>query len=225
MPPAPPATVAELLERARGLAGRSLADVARAHGASLPRDPTRTKGWVGLLVEHVLGATSGSRAAPDFPHLGVELKTIPVDPSGRPRESTYVCTAPQGADRDRAWADSWVRHKLERVLWVPVVGAGPVATRRVGTAFLWSPSPEEEAVLRADWEAIADLLATGETWHLGGRHGVALQLRPKAASSADRTRVVDAEGGRDEALPRGWYLRASFTHAVLARHLRLPDRG
>lgn len=225
MAPAPPATVDELVARARALAGRTLGDVARAHGASLPHDPVRSKGWAGLLVEHVLGATAGSRAEPDFPHLGVELKTIPVDRAGRPRESTYVCTAPQGADRDRDWDGSWVRHKLERVLWVPVVGDGPAPERRLGTAFLWSPSPEEEAVLRADWEAIADLLATGETWHLGGRHGVALQLRPKGATAADRTPVVDAEGATDEALPRGWYLRPSFTHALLARNLRLPSRG
>lgn len=221
MRPQPPATEAELLARARQLGGRTLAQVAALYAAPLPKDPVRAKGWVGQLVEHALGATAGSRAEPDFPHLGVELKTLPVDARGRPRESTYVCTAPLDGDRDPDWASSWVRKKLARVLWVPIVGEGPLPERIVGAAFLWSPSAEEEAVLRADWEAVADLLASGETWHLGGRHGEALQLRPKAASSRDRTWVVGAEGEATAELPRGWYLRAGFTGAIVARVLRV----
>lgn len=222
MRPTPPATVEELLARARALAGLTLADVARAHAAPLPKDPVRSKGWVGQLIEHVLGARAGSRAEPDFAHLGVELKTIPVDVLGRPRESTYVCTAPLTGDRDVDWQGSWVRTKLQRVLWLPIVGDRPGPERRIGTAFLWTPSEEEEAQLRADWEAVADLVASGETWHLGGRHGEALQLRPKAASARDRTLVVGADGEDSSELPRGWYLRPSFTGAVIARNLRLP---
>ena len=44
-----------------------------------------------------------------------------------------------------------MRHKLSRVLWVPVEGARhiPLAERRVGSPLLWSPSEEEERLLRA----------------------------------------------------------------------------
>ncbi len=175
-------------------------------------------------MEFVLGATAASRAEPDFVHLGVELKTLPVDAFGKPRESTYVCTAPLDGDRDPSWEQSWVRKKLRRVLWVPIVGTGPMPERRVGTAFLWTPSPEQDALLRADWEAAADLIASGETWHLGGRHGQVLQLRPKAASSRDRTWVIGAEGTPTAVMPRGWYLRPAFTGGLVASALRLPGR-
>ncbi|MCB9683320.1 MAG: DNA mismatch repair protein MutH, partial [Alphaproteobacteria bacterium] len=195
--------------------------VAARFGLPVPDDLRRHKGWIGQLVETALGATASSRALPDFPHLGIELKTLPVDATGRPRESTYVCTLPLDGSLERDWDSSWVRHKLSAVLWVPVVGDDAPGDRVVGTPFVWHPSAEEEALLRADWEAVADLAALGELWHLTARHGKVLQVRPKAASASSRAWVRGEEGWvRDN--PRGFYLRPTFTHGVLARHLRLP---
>lgn len=70
----------------------------------------------------------------DFAALGVELKTIPVDSQGRPLETTFVCVAPLTGNSGVTWESSHVRHKLKRVLWVPVEGdrAIPLAERRVG---------------------------------------------------------------------------------------------
>mgnify|MGYP002143336613 CR=1 FL=1 len=62
-----------------------------ALGLSLAGEGARTKGTQGALLEQLLGATGRSRAVPDFPALGVELKTIPVDERGRPRESAFLC--------------------------------------------------------------------------------------------------------------------------------------
>jgi DNA mismatch repair protein MutH len=217
----PPSSEAVLLARAEALAGRSLAWLAEVHEVRVPEDLRRDKGWIGNLVEAALGATAGSRAEPDFPHLGVELKTLPVDARGRPRESTYVCTAPLDGSLSHTWEACWVRHKLARVLWVPIVGTAEVAIgdRIIGAPVLWSPTEEEERVLRADWESLTEAIALGETWQLEGRKGTALQLRPKAAHAREMTWVVDDEGEWAQVNPRGFYLRPSFTHAVLARYL------
>ena len=88
---APPQTEEELLSRARALTGMRLGQLARRLEQSLPADTLRCKGRVGELVEQALGATAGTLDQPDFPGLGVELKTIPVDARGRVRESTHVC--------------------------------------------------------------------------------------------------------------------------------------
>ena len=90
--PRPPRDEAELLARAEQLAGRTLGQLAGDLGAEVPPDLRHAKGWVGQLIERALGATAGSRAEPDFQHLGVELKTLPVDRRGRPLETTFVCT-------------------------------------------------------------------------------------------------------------------------------------
>ena len=222
--PAPPASEDELLRRARGLAGRRLDWVAGRLGMPVPPDLRRHKGWVGQLLEHVLGATASSRAEPDFPHLGVEMKSLPVTTAGRPLESTYVCTAPMGGQIARTWRDSWVCQKLSRVLWVPIVAerGTPPGHRMVGMPFLWTPTETQARLLREDWESLTDLIAMGELWQLSARHGQVLQLRPKAARASERTWVLDGDGAWVQDTKRGFYLRPSFTAGILGDALRLP---
>jgi DNA mismatch repair protein MutH len=215
-----PRTETELVLRAEALAGRSLAEIARAHGVSLAGGGVRTKGKFGAAIERALGASAGSAARPDFPEIGVELKTIPLDEAGRARESTYVCTLPL-ADADRAeWATSWVRAKLACVLWVPILGEG--ADRRVGRALLWRPTRAQEAALAADFDDIMGLVGVGRIEDLTARVGRYLQARPKAAHARVRTVAWGPEDERTTALPRGFYLRARFTQAILADPAALP---
>ena len=207
----PPRDEAELLSRALALRGRPV-------GAS----GLRRKGKIGALVERALGASGGSAATWDFPELRVELKTIPVDVrTGRPRESTFVC-AVSLADADRAeWAGSWARSKLSRVLWVPVV-VGADGDGVVGEARLWSPSPEQERVLAGDFEEIMGRVGAGDLEGVTARLGRWLQLRPKAAHGRVRTLVPAADGESVATVPRGFYLRALFTAAILRDPAAMP---
>lgn len=213
----------ELLTRARAVSGLTLGQLAAAMQISVPLELTRAKGWVGGAIERVLGAQAGSRAVPDFEALGIELKTLPVSRVGKPVESTFVCTVELGEIGDVEWSASRVHHKLARVLWVPVDGERtiPVADRRIGSAFLWSPSPQQEATLRFDWEELAGLIGRGDVDRITGSLGKALQVRPKAADSRSRRIGFDAEGVPFAALPRGFYLRSTFTEAILREHLHV----
>ena len=220
----PPKTEAELLQRARALAGRTLGELAEEHGLVAPPDLKRAKGWVGTLIEQALSATASSRAQPDFELIGVELKTLPVDARGSPRESTFVCTIPLTEIGEVEWEHSRVRRKLARVLWVPVEANRelPVAVRRIGEPLLWSPDAEQEAALRFDWEELAGIIGTGDVESITGHIGRYLQIRPKAKNSRARRRGTDRDGARFEALPRGFYLRARFTAEMLKKHYALP---
>lgn len=223
--PAGPATTAEeLLGRARRLGGWDLSRLAGALGVKVPVEPRRAKGWAGDLLEKALSAPADVGAGPDFPDLGVELKTLPVDARGQPRESTWVCVAPLDGSLIVPWERSPVRAKLNRVLFVPLVGERGDApgSRRIGSAFSWSPSAEEEAVLHADWDALTELVALGQIDRLTARHGEALQVRPKAADARERAWAL-AEGGEwVRANPRGFYLRATFTAEIVRRRFALP---
>jgi DNA mismatch repair protein MutH len=199
-----------------------LSEIAQQHYVARPADPRRAKGWAGRLLEIALGATAGSRAEPDFPQLGVEMKTVPVDARGRPTESTYVCVAPLDPAALGTWETSWVRHKLARVLWIPIA-AGPDGEKVVGSPVIWSPTPEDEATIRADWEEIAAKVALGELWALDGRVGQVLQVRPKAADGSELTWTMDDDGDWVRDTPRGFYLRPAFTGVIFARHLWLPE--
>jgi len=216
----PPASEDELLDRAKAIAGLSLGQLAERHQQHAPDDLRRAKGWAGQLIETSLGADAASLSEPDFQALGVELKTLPINRQGQPRESTYVCVVPLDAPNAVTWENSCVWRKLRRVLWVPVEAEPdiPVAQRRIGTALLWSPTPEQEAALRTDWEELMDMVCLGELEKITARHGVHLQIRPKAADSRALCRATGETGERILTLPRGFYLRASFAAAILHQH-------
>lgn len=214
---AAPRSEAELMARAGALAGATVGEVAGRLGLAVPRDLRRHKGWAGSLVECALGASAGSRPEPDFAALGIELKTIPVAAHGRPVESTHVCAVNLAELSGLRWSTSHVRRKLARVLWVPLESAPalPLAARRIGNPRLWSPTAAEERVLREDWEELVELMATGRLHELDARLGRYLQVRPKGANGRALTRAHDAAGAAAATLPRGFYLRAAFTRAIL----------
>lgn len=220
---APPETEAQLLAQAQRLAGYTLGELAELAGMPTPRDLKRDKGWIGVLLERWLGASAGSKPEQDFAALGVELKTIPIDPLGGPLETTFVCVAPLTGNTGVVWETSHVRHKLKRVLWVPVEGSRtiPLAERRVGSPLLWSPDADEEQQLRQDWEELMDLIVLGQVTRITARHGEVLQLRPKAANSKALTEAIGEHGEPILTLPRGFYLKKNFTRALLARHFAL----
>ncbi|MFV0596956.1 DNA mismatch repair endonuclease MutH [Shewanella sp.] len=213
----PPQNLSEVLERANIMAGISLAQIAANRGIAVPKDLKRDKGWVGQLIEMELGATAGSKPEQDFLHLGVELKTIPIDSKGKPLETTYVCVAPLTNIEGLTWQDSLVCHKLQRVLWVPVEGERhiPVGERRIGTPILWEPDLQEQAILQQDWEEIMELIALGKVEKLTARHGEVLQLRPKAANSKALTQSIAEDGSQKMTNPRGFYLKTAFTAMLL----------
>ncbi|CAI0788527.1 Methyl-directed mismatch repair protein [Serratia fonticola] len=221
--PLPPENEQQLLARAQALAGFNLGELAARAQVSIPKDLKRDKGWVGMLLELYLGAMAGSKPEQDFPELGIELKTIPVDSAGNPLETTFVCVAPLTGNSGVTWESSHVRHKLARVLWIPVEGERqiPLAQRRVGSPLLWQPNQEETEMLRRDWEELMDLIVLGQVERITARHGEVLQLRPKAANNKALTEATGEQGQPILTLPRGFYLKKNFTRALLARHFTL----
>lgn len=196
----------------------SVAELGRWLGFRVPSDLKGHKGFIGQLVEVALGARAGSDPEPDFPAIGVELKTLPVTPEGRPVESTYVCLARLDGREALSWADSFVAKKLARVLFVPIEASAPtLGERRLGMPFFWEPTPEDIARLAADFERLAGRVRLGEVEEVSGHEGEVLQLRPKAMSRDERTVGVSSDGWLTQVRPRGWYLRASFTGELLIR--------
>lgn len=221
--PFPPENEQQLFERAQALAGSNLGELASRAQVMMPKDLKRDKGWVGMLLELYLGAMAGSKPEQDFPELGIELKTIPVDAAGKPLETTFVCVAPLTGNSGVTWENSHVRRKLARVLWIPVEGERqiPLAQRRVGSPLLWQPNQEEENMLRRDWEELMDLIVLGQVEHITARHGEVMQLRPKAANSKALTEAIGEQGQPILTLPRGFYLKKNFTGSLLARHFSI----
>ena len=157
-------TVESVYASANQLAGLTVTQVASQVGIAQPENLVQEKGWVGQLIEAALDAESGSLAQPDFPSIGLELKTIPIDSAGKALESTYVSVVPLMDVRGATWHESVVWQKLSRVLWVPLLAEKqiPLAQRVFATPVLWSPSAADEKLLRADWEAVMEKVSLGQ---------------------------------------------------------------
>lgn len=222
--PNPPQSEAELWTRAQTLVGMTLAELASEQGVRVPDGLLHAKGWVGQLLERRLGATAGSKDEPDFQAIGVELKTLPVNHVGWPCESTFVCTIPLQDVANTEWQDSRVYRKLKRVLWIVIQGSReiPVGSRAVGSPLLWSPDERENALLKQDWDELGGLIGRGAIESITGHLGGVMQVRPKARNAQARRIGFDQDGVAVEQLPRGFYLRASFTGAILQRAFVMP---
>lgn len=213
-----PNSEAELLARCRMIEGLSFAQLATKLGVSVPMDPVQRKGWLGVLVEKALGTTAGTEAKPDFHHLGIELKTLPINARGKPVESTFVTSINLLTIHHECWETSQCYSKLKHVLWLPIEGDERVvfAHRRIGRGFLWSAKQEDVCILKRDWTDLSFMLGSGRMADVDARMGVYLQVRPKAANSRSVCYGFDAEGNKVLTLPRGFYLRPSFTEKMLS---------
>ena len=211
-----------LLAHARALVGVELGELAEGLGLPVPAGHVRTKGWSGQVVEHELGVAAGGTRGPDFAALGVELKTVPVTVTGAgltPLESTAVCQIDPIAIAAESWESSYVRRKLARVLFVALEvppGARSVGERRVAAVRLWSPSPDDEQRLRADFELVVrEYFRRGRAAEITGHLGAVLQVRPKGRNAADDRTGYDSAGNPTRVGKSGFYLRPAFVAAIL----------
>lgn len=212
-----PQTLEQLLSQAQSIAGLTFGELADELHIPVPPDLKRDKGWVGMLLEHALGATAGSKAEQDFSHLGVELKTLPINAEGYPLETTFVSLAPLVQNSGVKWENSHVRHKLSCVLWIPIEGSRhiPLRERHIGAPILWKPTAEQERQLKQDWEELMDLIVLGKLEQITARIGEVMQLRPKGANSRAVTKGIGKNGEIIDTLPLGFYLRKEFTAQIL----------
>ena len=212
-----PQTLEQLLSQSQSIAGLTFGELADELHIPVPPDLKRDKGWVGTLLERALGATAGSKAEQDFSHLGVELKTLPINAEGYPLETTFVSLAPLVQNSGVKWENSHVRHKLSCVLWMPIEGSRhiPLRERHIGAPILWKPTAEQERQLKQDWEELMDLIVLGKLDQITARIGEVMQLRPKGANSRSITKGIGRNGEVIETLPLGFYLRKVFTAGIL----------
>lgn len=216
----PPQSETELLKRTADIAGQRIADLAGQVNMNVPENLHTKKGWVGGLVEKILGADAGSLSEPDFQQLGIELKTLPLNTQGMVQESTFVCVASLINPPGYSWHDSPVYKKLQCVLWVPVEASHelPLGQRRIGNAFIWRPDTHEMDILKQDWIGFMELIQTGQLDQLHADMGQYLQIRPKAANAKSLCDAYDENGNMIQTLPRGFYLRPSVTNQLIQRY-------
>ncbi len=208
----------DLIAKYKAIAGLTFARLAAKLNLAIPEIPEQRKGFIGMAIELALGASSGNKSQPDFNNLGIELKTLPLNHLGKPSESTFVTSIPLLTIHQQIWESSQCYAKLKRVLWIPIEDDDrvPYAHRRIGEGILWSPSLAEEKILAQDWEELTFLIRIGQLHKINASLGEYLQIRPKGANSKSLCYCYDEFGKKVKTMPRGFYLRSSFTTRILS---------
>lgn len=213
----PPSSFEELTAGLKRIEGRTIASLAEEAGVQLPLIPLHGKGFQGELIERFLGASARGLPIPDFPNLGVELKTIPLSADFTPLESTFICTAPLMSPESRRFEDSILFHKISRVLFVFVVSPRDYdySERYVAGFYFWAPDEDEMAQIRRDYTELMEMVSLGRIDEITARMGEVIQMRPKAADGSALTRCVGPDGEIIMTRPRGFYMRRSFTATLI----------
>ncbi len=116
-----------------------------------------------MLLETALGATAGSKAEQDFSHLGIELKTLPINAEGFPLETTFVSLAPLVQNSGVNWKINMFVINYRKVLWIPIEGSRDIPLReRHIVNYLMKLLIEQEHQLRQDWEELMDYIVLGK---------------------------------------------------------------
>lgn len=210
----PPKSIEDLMNRANNISGLSIGYLSDSCNISPPKNLKAKKGYIGQVIEIILGASAGNKPIPDFPDLGIELKTIPVDSNMSPIETTYVCTAPIPF-RESNFENSVVLKKMSSVLWFPYISAPSINDCVLKDPVFWSPTQEQYATLKGDWEILAEMMGLGQFGQISSHIGTALQLRPKAANKKQTISVLDENGDMINIVPKGFYLRKIFTKQII----------
>lgn len=217
-----PETFEELISNLDLIIGKSIAMLAETANVPLPISPTHGKGFTGELLELILGATAQNLPIPDFPKLGLELKTIPVDRNLEPLESTFLCHAPLTNIRNLTFENSALYSKVMRVLFILITAEKQMdyTQRKIEGYFFFTPDQEQLQQLRRDFNELYEFVKTGNISQLSARYGQIIQLRPKAANGQALTDCIGPEGQIIKTRPRGFYMRREFTKKIIEKYLR-----
>ena len=217
-----PDTFEELINSLNSIVGKSISELAKIANVPLPISTTHGKGFTGELLEIVLGATAENRPIPDFPKLGLELKTLPVDKNLVPLESTFFCHAPLTGIRNLNFENSALYSKIKRVLFVVVTAQRDMdfKDRIIAGYFFFTPNEEQLNQIKSDFEELYEMVKTGYVERINARIGQIMQLRPKCANGKALTDCTGPEGEIIKTRPRGFYMRRSFTKELIERELK-----
>lgn len=140
------------------------------------KERRHTKGFIGKIIEtDYFGIPSNSSDAPDFEHLGIELKVSPLRFVSRAnvyttkeRNVLKMVDYNEIAD-NRNWETTKIKKKLNRILFVLYVHDKEVEAWewKVCKVFLWSPSQFEAQKIQADYELMRSKVLAGENLREG----------------------------------------------------------
>jgi DNA mismatch repair protein MutH len=174
-----------VLERLDKYRGRTLAEIARALEVPL----SRAKSGAAILVRRAIGVMDDRAAIREFKERGIQMKSVPVSPVGRPYEAMSFPKFNHMEVWKEEWDDSELLQHLSRLLIVPLIRderKTPKEKQRWGSAFFWSPTADQLHGIECEWRQYTRLIEIGKAKELPGSSATCfIHVRPHARDSSD----------------------------------------
>lgn len=211
----------ELLAHALTLNGSTSRALAVAIGAAEFNSSAIATGktGVGALVEEFFGKPPDNLSQPDFPELGIEMKTLPMKMSGASwtvKEPTSITQIDYFRLLDEAWPDASVREKISHILWVPYEhNTYDKRLAQFRRAFLWQPPETDWPLFGVDYDRVRAEVDAGRAHLLSESMCRFLAPRRKGAKGSTRKQP------RSDILAktRAWAFKPPYTRPILERHV------
>ncbi|MGH9896014.1 MAG: MutH/Sau3AI family endonuclease, partial [bacterium] len=195
-------------------------EVDRTAFNATPKPVGRT--GVGNLTQLYMGRKEDNRREPDFPELGIELKTLPMKALRRGNQREWTVKEPTSITMidyrevdQEDWSVAYLRHKIDHILWVPYEhDYGDKRESRFRRAFLWKPDAADYPVFGIDYDVVRGYIQRDDAEHLSETLSQVLAARRKGSKGqmAEQPRGPPAKS-------RAWAFKAAYTRPILDKHV------
>jgi len=193
-----PPSIDDAFNRLSGLMGQDLRQLAAKYGVTVFKDGKLNKGWVGQVVERILGFKLSSLQAPNG--VDWELKVVSLrekNGAWEPKETMQITMISSSAALCADFKDSFLYHKLRRMLVCGREFAGPAEPRArlisvVKFDILEPQNSELLKMVEADYHLVRNTIAQNGFDALTGRMGILVQPRTKGPGHGSRSRAFYA---------------------------------
>jgi DNA mismatch repair protein MutH len=211
----------DLLRVYTEIQGIPFRELAETLGYDITKDPKSMKSAAGDIAEMVAGKKPDSLPQADLTQFDIEVKTVPLDLLGYPRENTKITAVNYSSLLTEEWAMSHVYEKVRVVLFVPIVKED---TRRpdswyVRSPFIWMPSHDQLAVIREDWETIQGMVQSGGQLTAKVGQYLIANTSGQGKGRDDRTYQL-ADGRTIPVKTRAFFLRKTSVAEILQANIR-----
>jgi DNA mismatch repair endonuclease MutH len=194
-----------------GVPFQELADELGVEG--IDRPAVNRKGFAGQMTEAMLDIAANSSRLADLGSIGAEVKSVPLYPSGAPRENTKITSLTlRTVASDEDFFTSHLYAKMRAILFMPIQKNDNDVPHLwyLRPPFLWLPSTAELAVIRSEYRNYAEAIGQRDWPRLSLREGRYLGVNTSGPLS---------RGMAPEDKPYAWWLKRELTTQILQRNL------
>lgn len=210
-----PTKIESIVEYAGNLVGHTLREKTRAPEFQSPKQ--RRGSFGNALEEYYFRYSLNSESAPDFPEVGLELKSTPVKQtrSGElvAKERLVLMQINYMTVVHETFESSHLLKKARKILLVSYVwekDTDPL-DYKIEMAELWGLPEEDMPQFKIDWETVVDKIRAGHAEDISSSDTLYLEACTKAANGSKRTQQPYSDV---KVKPRAWALKASYMTAA-----------